>query len=190
MAMNLVRRFQTGWLVFLLPLIVFFSHGCSTEQSGVAANKDLEKYRRVFIVRPKEDDHDVITAIFSRLKVAGFDASEVDAEGLKKIVAGKAPTQPALVCSFDCVTTWDYDRTWYSFMAINIEFQDLETEKIVFSVSRNNYNFAGSRLPGETELNRLFTKIRDNFFPGQPNPFRDDLKGPHGPTYRRFQTDI
>lgn len=180
-----------GWSIFLLPLIVLFSNGCSTEQSGISVNKDLEKYRKVYLVRPKSDSRDVTAGILSRLKIAGFDASEVDSEGLKKIMATKDnTTQPTLICSFDGVTTWDYDRTWYSFLAINIEFSDVEKKQVVFQVSRNNYNFVGSRLPEETELNRLFIKICDNFFPGQPNPFRDNLKGPHGPAYRRFQTDI
>jgi len=132
----------------------------------------------------------VTGGILSRLKTAGFDATEVDPEALKKIVAAKDTAEPKLVCSFDYVTSWNYDRTWYSFVSINIEFFDVENKKVVFRVSRNNYNFSGSLLPEETELNRLFTKIRDNFFPGQPNPFRDNLKGPHGPSYRRFPTDI
>jgi len=188
--MNFARRCRIGWLCFLLPLIFLFTNGCSTEQSGVVANKDLEKYRKVYLLQPKQDERDFAAGILSRLKRAGFDTIEVNAEELKKIVADKKATEPTLICQFGYVSTWNYDRTWSSFISIDIEFSDLEKDEVLFKVSHLNYNFEYSRLPENTELNRLFTKIRDSFFPGQPNPFRDNLKGPYGPSYRKFPTDI
>ena len=187
--MNLARRFALCWL-FLLPLILLSSNGCSTAHSGVTANKDLEKYRKVYLVRSKSDPHNLTVGVLSRLKAAGFDATEIDEEGFKKIAAAKELTEPTMACRFDYVTTWDYERTWYSFMSIDIKFSDVEKQRVVFEVSHLNYNFQGSRLPENTELNRLFIKIRDSFFPGQPNPFRDNPKGPYGPSYHQFQTDI
>jgi hypothetical protein len=188
--MNLPRRLRICWLSFLLPLIFLSSNGCSTDQSGITASKDLEKYRKVYLVRPKGDDRNLAAGVLSRLKVAGFDASEIDAEALKKIAAAKEATEPTLVCHFSYVTTWDYERTWYSFMSIDIAFSDLAKDQVVFRVGRNNYNFQNLQLPENTDLNRLFIKIRDGFFPGQPNPLRDNLKGPYGPSYHQFPTDI
>jgi hypothetical protein len=36
----------------------------------------------------------------------------------------------------------------------------------------------------------MFIQVCDNFFPGQPNPFRDNLRGPHGPPYQEFKHDL
>ena len=76
--MNLVRRFGNYWLSFLLPLIFLFANGCSTDQSGVTAHKDLTKYRKVYLLQPKSDERNLYAGILSRLQRAGFDASEVD----------------------------------------------------------------------------------------------------------------
>jgi hypothetical protein len=187
--MILARRFQVGWLCFLLPLIFLASSGCGTVQSGITTNKDLEKYRKVYLVRPKGDERNLAAGVLSRLKRAGFDADEIDAEALKKII-GKETTEPTLVCRFGYYTTWDYDRTWYTFMSINFEFSDVEKDQVVFKVGRNNYNVQGYQIPENTDLNRLFIQICDSFFPEQPNPFRDNFKGPYGPSYRQFPTEM
>ena len=188
--MNLARRFRILWLCFLFPLIFLSANGCGTGQSGIAANKDLQKYRKVYLLQPQQDERDMAAGILSRLKRAGFDSTEVDMDGLKKIVAEKGAAEPTLICRFGYVSTWNYDRTWSSFVSIEIEFSDIEKDQVVYKVSHLNYNHLDLRIPENTELNRLFIKIRDSFFPGQPNPFRDNLRGPYDPSYRRFPTDI
>jgi hypothetical protein len=185
-AMNLVRRFRIRWLCFLLPLIFLLSNGCSTDQPDASANKDLEKYRKVYLVRPKGDDRDLTAGILSRLKAAGFDAAETDEQGAKKMVAAKDVKEPTLICEFDAISTWNYDRTFYCFESVQIHFFDVEKGERVF---RADYFHPGSYLPENTELNHLFVKIRDGFFPGQPNPFRMNKKGPYGPSYRKFQVE-
>jgi hypothetical protein len=184
--MNLVRRLRICWLGLFLPLIFLSVNGCSTDQSGIAANKDLEKYRKVYLVRPKGDERDLTTGILSRLQRAGFDAAETNEEGAKKMAAARDVKEPTLICQFYTVSTWDSNRSWYCFENAQIHFYDLETGKLVF---RADYFHPNSFLPENTEFNRLFIQIRDNFFPGQPNPFRDNLKGPYGPSYRTFQNE-
>jgi len=185
-AMHLARQFRIWWLGFLLPLILLCSNGCSTDQSGITANKDLEKYHKVYLIRPRRDDRDLTTSILSRLKRAGFDASETDEEGAKKLAAARDAKEPTLICQFHTLSTWDYNRSWYCFENAQIHFFDLESGAMVFRV---DYFHPNSFLPENTELNRLFIQIRDNFFPGQPNPFRDNLKGPYGPANLKFQID-
>ena len=176
-SMNPARQIRVCWLSLFLSLIFLLANGCSTAQSGTATNQDLEKYRIVYLVRPKGDDRDLTAGVLSRLKAAGFDASEIKATELKKLAAAKEPT---LVCKFRYISTWDYNRTWDCFESIRIDFYDLESEKPVFNV---NYFHPDSLIPEVTELNRLFIQIRDNFFPGQPNPFRENPRGPYGPKY-------
>jgi len=184
-AMNLARRFRVCWLGFLLSLI-FFPNGCSTDQSGITATKDLEKYRKVYLVRPSGDDRDLTGGILARLIRTGFDAGEIDVAALKKMAAAKEVTEPTLVCRVDAVSTYDYNRAWYCFESAEIKFYDVETGKLIFKVE---YFHPNSFLPENTELNFMFIKIRDSFFPGQPNPFRDNLKGPYGPSNHKFQID-
>jgi hypothetical protein len=129
--MNLARRFRICWLCLLLPLLSL--NGCSTDQSGVTTGKDLEKYRRVYLVRPKQDDHDLTASIFSRLKHAGFDASEINIEEAKKMAASHDAKEPALFCQCNAASTWDYNRTWYCFDNIEIHFYDISTGDLVFS---------------------------------------------------------
>jgi len=188
-AMNLVRLFRIPWATFLLSLVLLSLNGCTTEGRNAAANKDLEKYRKVYLVRPKGDEEDLTAGVLARLKAAGFDASEVDTERLKKIAAQES-AQPALVCRFDYVISWSYDRTWYTFVSVDLEFSDIQKDQMVYKASRNNYKFENVALPENTQLNHLFVKIRDAFFPGQPNPFRDNPKAQFGPAHRKFQTDI
>jgi len=184
--MNYVRQIRICWLCFFL-LLISLSNGCSTAQQEIATNKDLEKYRKVYLQKPKADDRDLAAGVLSRLQRAGFDASESDPEGLKKMAAAKDATEPTLVCRFHFISNWDYDRTWYCFETADIYFYDLASGELVFKV---NYFNPNSFLPENTELNRLFIQIRDNFFPGQPNPFRDNPRGPYGPSYREFRHDL
>jgi hypothetical protein len=181
--MNFVRLIRICWLCIFLPLL-FVSNGCSTAQPQVAINKDLEKYRKVYLVKPRGDGRDLTAGVLSRLKRAGFDAETTDDRSLKKLAAAKEPT---LVCRFNGISTWDYTRTWYCFESVEIHFFDFDTGKQVFEVT---YFHPNSTLPENTELNRLFIQIQDNFFPGQPNPFRDNLRGPHGPPYQEFKHDL
>jgi hypothetical protein len=184
--MNWVRQMHVGWLCAFLPLLFLCSNGCTTAQPGAATNKNLEKYRKVYVPRPKGGEDHVTAGVFSRLKAAGFDAVEVDEENLKKIIAAKEAKEPTLVCDFDSISTYDYARAWQCFNSIHIRFYDLENEQLVFKVGYFNRE---SIVPESTELNRLFREICDNFFPGQPNPFRGNLKGPFGPTYHRFYSE-
>lgn len=184
-AMNLVRRFRICWLGLFLSLIFLSANGCSTAQP-IAAGKNLEKYRKVYLARPKGDERDLTTGILSRLQRAGFDASETDEEGVKKMAAARNAQEPTLVCQFHMVSRWNYNQTWYCFESAQIHFYDLQTGELVFKV---DYFHPDSSLPENTELNRLFIQIRDGFFPDQPNPFRDNPKGPYGPSYRKFQTE-
>ena len=184
--MNFVRRFHFGWLGLLLPLMLLSLNGCSTEQSATASNKDLQKYRKVYLVRPKGDDRNLTAAVLTRLKRAGFDTNETDEEGAKKMVTTKNATEPALICEFYAVSTWNYNRTYYCFENAQIHFFDANSGDLVFKA---DYFHPDSYLPENTELNRLFTKICDNFFPDEPNPFRDNLKGPYGPSNTRFHVE-
>jgi hypothetical protein len=182
-SMNCVRLVRICWLCIFLPLI-FFLNGCSTVPQQTATNKDLEKYRKVYLVKSKRDERDLAAGVLSRLQRAGFDANTTDDKSLKKMAAAKEPT---LVCRFYSISTWDYNRTWYCFETAEIHFYDFDSGKQIFEV---NYFHPNSMLPENTELNRMFIQIRDNFFPGQPNPFRDKPRGPFGPPYQEFQHDL
>ena len=102
------------------------------------------------------------------------------------MAAAKDSIEPVVVCQFRAISTWDPSRTWYCFESAQIHFFDFESGNLVF---RADYFHPDSFLPENTELNRLFIQIRDGFFPDQPNPFRDDPKGPYGPSYRQFKSE-
>jgi hypothetical protein len=159
---------------FFLSLLFLLSNGCTTSQPTPAVDSHLEKYRKVYLLQPKEDPGKVMPRILSRLRLAGFEVSEISSERLKalaKDVREKGLSEPTVVCVVDYVSISDYkfDDLNY-FQSIHIEFVDLKTGDLVFKVGKYKYN---SVLPENTQLNRLFIQINDAFFPGQPNPFRD-----------------
>ena len=182
--MNRVRQFRIFCLGFLLALIPLSFTGCSTPLASAAPDAHLEKYRKVYLVQPKGDERNLAAGILSRLQVAGFDAAEMKVDDLKKLAAAKDEQAPAVACMFESISTYDYHRTWYCFETIQIYFFDVKSGKQVYKLG---YFHPDSYIPENTELNRLFIQIRDNFFPGQPNIFRDNPRGPYGPSYSKFQ---
>ena len=106
-----------------------------------------------------------------RLQLAGFTVTEVPfgtIKTLSKEAAEKGSSEPTLVCSFGYVSVLQYPENWNSFQTVQIHFYDLEKGDLVFKVVKYKYS---PLFPENTELNRLFAQISDNFFPGQPNPF-------------------
>jgi len=155
--------------LFLTLLLLFFA-GCATPEPEPRHVEHPEKYRKVYLVESKGDPRQVIPRILSRLQLAGFDASKVPFDTVKKLQSAAVENDAdALVCMTKAVSAHEeiYSHDNF-FQTIEIDFFDLKKGDLVFKVNYFNYH---PNVPENTELNRLFVKISDEFFPGQPNPF-------------------
>jgi hypothetical protein len=171
--MSKENQIRTGWVGFLVAVLLCSATGCRTPAEHRVLGRHLENYRKVYLVKTTENPRKVTPRVLSRLQLAGFDVTEVSFEAAKKMsqeAAEKGLSAPALICNFGCVSVGDpFLRDDFCFQTIRIHFYDLEKGDLVFKVSDFKYY---PSLPENTELNRLFVEISDKFFPGQPNPFR------------------
>jgi len=157
---------------FFLLVLFLLSTGCATSPSRRVLGRHLENYRKVYLVKGKEDPREVTPRVLSRLQLAGFEVTEVPFDTIKELrqeAVEKGLDQPVLVCRIGYVSASDpalYNS--HAFQTIQIYFYDLKKGDLVYKVSHFDYH---ATFPENTDLNRLFVQISDTFFPGQPNPF-------------------
>jgi hypothetical protein len=71
------------------------------------------------------------------------------------------------VCAYSYVSLWD---VWFRFQALEVRFYDLKSGDLIFKTGQYQDNPLSTE---DGELNRIFGEISANFFPNQPNPFKD-----------------
>lgn len=86
------------------------------------------------------------------------------------IVTDEELRQPATICVYEYLSLWD---VWFRFRAIEIRFYDAKKGGILYKVGQYQDDPLSSE---NSELDRLFRKISDDFFPNQPNPFGEKRK--------------
>ena len=185
--MSKPRRVSISVGVLILSLFLSFT-GCSTLQPGAAPGSHLETYRNVYFVSQNSDPRKVAPRVLERLKQTGFEVSRVitnkfSLEGtgtvfeisrwgrlnIRHTNGVREKTEPSLVCVLGYVSTTDDWENWWSFQHIQIEFFDSQNGDLVYFAKKFDYD---PPVPENGQLNRLFLKISDDFFPGQPNPFK------------------
>jgi hypothetical protein len=182
MAMNVLKGSLVSGISFLLLLFFISLTGCAAYPEAVALDAHPEKYREVYLMKPKNDPREIAPRVSARLKEAGFQVTEIDYDntghagttGIKKRDTEpqtvRSSQNPAAICWFDYVSLQDLTFwRWWSFEHLEIEFRDAESDKVVFRTTKNNYD---TPTPENTELDRRFVEIANGFFPGQPNPFK------------------
>ena len=170
--MSKENRIRICRACFFVSLLFLLPTGCATAPSHRVLGRHLENYRKVYLVKGKEDPREVIPRVLSRLQLAGFEVTEVPFDRIKQLnheAVENGLDQLVLVCSVSYVSASDpafYNS--HSFQTLHISFHDLQKGDLVFEVNHFDY-YAG--FPENTDLNRLFVQISDRFFPGQTNPF-------------------
>ena len=171
-SMSKENRIRICRACFFISLLFLLPTGCATAPSHRVLGRHLENYRKVYLVKGKEDPREVTPRVLTRLQLAGFEVTEVPFDAIKQLhqeAVEKGLDQPVLVCSIGYVSL--HDPAFYNshyFQTLDICFNDLKKDDLVFEVNHFDY-YPG--FPENTDLNRLFVKISDNFFPGQTNPF-------------------
>jgi hypothetical protein len=172
---------------FILSLFLSFG-GCATNQLGAAPGSHPENYRKVYFVSQISDPRKVAPRVVDRLKQTGFDVTSVTTnkfslEGTGTVFelsrwghlsihhtnVAREKIEPSLVCFLSYVSMTDDWETWWSFQHIQIAFLDSQTGDLVYLAKKFE---SDPPVPENGQLNRLFLKIFNDFFPGQPNPFK------------------
>ena len=184
--MKKLCRFSIFARAFLL--LPFLLTSCATPETNLAKDAQLQNYRRVYFVQPDGDPRPVSPRVLARLRETGFEVTDVHSNRFslpesgdgfvftpKGLIvhegsgpgAGEEP--PTLICRMGCVSVFDPVWQQWEFQTIRIVFFDFKTGNEVYKVSHFNYD---PNVSENIELNRLFLKISDSFFPNGPNPFK------------------